>query len=217
MTDILTDDGHVLMTGTTGAGEGQGGKTTTANWWHEQSVQSGTRSLSVFYNAKCQSGIKGVTCQTLGELAAAYKQGHRLLDFQPASDYGEPEHEPVVQWVRRLPGRKQIIHDEVSFYSDSEGLNWALAQGGNMGQNSIRSIVLTQYPWDLSERMLNLLIWRVYVGVPTKSTGRFLEAMQLADLLGEIQSVAEPYHWVAITGDEINQVYSPVPESYTPD
>lgn len=217
MANILTDDGHVLITGTTGAGEGMGGKTTTANWWHEQAVETGQRAASLFYNAKGQAGIRGYTCRSLGELAQAYQQGSRVLDFQPPSDYGAEEHEYVVQWFRRLPGEKQMVHDEVSFYSDSEGLNWCLAQGGNMGSDSIRSLVLTQYPWDLSQRHLNLLIWRVYVGEPTKSTQRFLEAMGLGQLAGEIRQKAAPYHWVAITGDEITNVYEPVPESYAPD
>ncbi len=216
MADILTDAGHVLITGTTGAGEGMGGKTTTANWWHEQAVESGQREVSLFYNAKCQRGIAGRTCTTLGELAGAYQNGCRTLDFQPPSDYGAEEHEYVVQWFRRIPGRKQMIHDEVSFYNDSEGLNWCLAQGGNLDNGSIRSIVLTQYPWDLTERHLNLLIWRVYVGEPTKSTERFLQAMQLQDLAGEIRKRAAPYHWIAITGDKITNVYEPVPESYAP-
>lgn len=217
MTDILTDDGHVLMTGTTGAGEGMGGKTTTANWWHEQAVESGQREVSVFYNPKNHSGIRGRTCTTLGGLASAYRRGSRVLDFQPKSKYGEPEHEAVIQWFKRIPGRKQFIHDEVSFYADSEGLKWALAQGGNLGSGSIRSLVLTQYPWDLSERMLNLLIWRVYVGEPTKQTERYLQAMGMGEMAGEIRQRAAPYHWQAITGDEVVKVYEPVPESYAPD
>lgn len=216
MTNILTDDGHVLLTGTTGAGEGMGGKTTTANWWHEQAVTSENRDVSLFYNPKRHNGIKGQTCRSLSQLAAAYREGARLLDFQPHSEYGEPEHEPVTRWFRRLPGDKQIVHDEVSFYSDSEGLQWCLAQGGNLDTGSIRSLVLTQYPWDLSERQLNLLIWRVYVGQPTKSTERYLLSMGLGELSAEIERLAQPYGWIAITGDEIINVYEPVPETYTP-
>ena len=213
--DIITDDGHALFTGTTGAGAKHGGKTTTANWLHDQLQDKGHVAVSVFYNPKGHDWIRGTKVVDVMDMAREYREGTRKFNFVPASDYGDKEHEAVVKFLRRLPGRKLMVHDEAKFYMDNDGMRWALSQGGNMDDRSIRSFVLAQQPWDLPEEYLNLLTWKVYVGPPTKSMERYLKTMDLAHIIEDVRKVAKPYHWVAVSGGEIMKVYKPVPESYS--
>jgi hypothetical protein len=48
----LTDGGHVLISGATGAKEGYGGKTVTANWWFSEAVRKGWHDMGIFINPK---------------------------------------------------------------------------------------------------------------------------------------------------------------------
>lgn len=219
MSDVRTDSGHVMVTGTTGAKAEHGGKTTLANWFHDQAVDTGHRDLSVFYNPKRHGFIRGNTVRTVSGFAKAYRAGARKIDFQPKSDYGDVEHEAVVQLLRRLPGRKQMFHDEAKFYADSDGLRWALSQGGNLDSGSIRSFVLTQHPWDLPEEFTNLVSWTVFVGKPTKESERYFQAMKLSHAAERLRELSDSgqfgaYHWAVFTGGELDDVYAPVDAAY---
>ena len=217
--EVLTDGAHVLVTGATGAGDNYGGKSVLANWWVEQSVRTGWHDMGLFYNPKGLGYVRGRTVRSLNELADAYAAGVRLFDFRPESTYGEEEHTPVVEMLRRLPGKKIVAHDECQAYLKSEGLAWAHAQGGNMSNSEdptddIRSLFVTQRAWNAPEKLRANCPLKVWVGPATSEAERFFSSEQMKAAWREAKEAAGPYKWTVTNAGEYVDTFPPVPEEY---
>ena len=208
----LTDGGHVLISGATGAKEDYGGKTTTANWWFEQSVERGWHDQGVFLNPKKHSNIRGRTVSTLKGLAESYREGYRLFDWQGAVD--EESVDAIVQFFAELSGETVIVFDEAQSYRDADGLDWVLSQGGNLDSGSFTALVLTQRPWNLSEELRANLPVKIWVGPVTSEGRKFFEVEHMKRVGQQLKDEMEPYHWAVTDGGEYQHVNPPVPGEY---
>jgi len=219
MSYYLQNGAHVLITGATGAGDEYGGKTVLANWWFEQSVKSGQFDFGLFFNPKGHNFVRGVTIRSLEELVQEYQSGTRMFEYIPRRD-SAAEHAQLVETLRQVPGDKILIHDECHEVSDSEMLDWCYRQGGNVGNGSrfatgdIRSIGVTQHPWDLPESVTNNAPLMVWVGPKTQQSKRYFQSMQISGVYDEIGDVP-PYHWAVIDAGELVEINKAVPEEYS--
>jgi hypothetical protein len=208
----LTDGGHVLISGATGAKAEYGGKTTTANWWFEQSVEKGWHDQGVFINPKGHSNVRGQSVSTLKGLAESYRAGHRLFSWEGAADADAVDH--VVGFFRHLSGETIVVFDEAQSYRDSDGLNWVLSQGGNLDSGSFTALVLTQRPWNLSEELRGNLPVKIWVGPITSEGRKFFEVEHMKRVASQLAGEMEPYSWAVTDGGDFQHVNPPVPEAY---
>ncbi|TKX79266.1 hypothetical protein EXE53_16690 [Halorubrum sp. SD626R] len=214
----LTDGSHVLISGATGAGDEFGGKSVLANWWFAQSVGQGWHDLGLFYNPKGLNYVRGRTVHTLKGLAQSYRAGNRLFDYRPRSDV-EAEHEAVIETLEQLPGRKIVVHDEAQSYQGSSKLNRALAQLGNMANAStptddIRSLVVTQRPWNLSEELRANMPLKVWVGPYGNEAEHFFNAERMAAAGEQVRANTGAYRWSVTDAGEFVETNPPVPEEF---
>jgi hypothetical protein len=210
----LTDSGHVLIAGATGAKAEYGGKTSTANWWFERSVAQGWHDMGLFINPKGHDRIRGQAVSTLKGLAESYRAGNRRFDYRLSHDRAEEEHTEVVEMFRELPGKGIIVHDEAQMYRDATSLNWCLSQGGNLDDGSIRSLVLTQRPWNLPEEHRANMPVKIWVGPVTSEGRKFFEVEHMQAAVSEVEAETGPYHWAVTDGGEYQHTNPPVPEEY---
>lgn len=217
MSYYLTDSSHVLITGATGAGDKYGGKTVLANWWIDNLSQS--NDMVLFYNPKGHRFVRGKEVHSLEGLVSKYNAGNRQFNFVPTDTVGD--HIEIVEFLRHIPGRKCVVHDEIHAVGDSDLTDWCYRQGGNIGNGSrfesadIRSIGVTQHPWDVPQSVLNnspLLIW---VGPKTQESKRYFQSMQIESAWGNIPDDLPPYHWAVIDGGEVVDINSAVPKEYS--
>jgi hypothetical protein len=204
----LTDSGHVLVSGSTGARDDYGGKTVLCNWWFSKLVEEGWRDMGVFINPKGHSFVRGRTVSTLKGLAESYRAGNRLFDFR--SD--DPD--SAIQTLRQLPGEKVIVADEAQSYRKSEQLNWVLSQGGNLDSGSIRALVVTQRPWNLSEELRANMPVKIWVGPVTPEGEKFFQVEQMRGEIDEVRANAGAYKWAVTDAGQYQHTNPPVPEAY---
>lgn len=208
MSYYLADGGHVLISGSTGAKDGYGGKTVLANWWSSNLVDRGHRDLAVFVNPKRHSFLEGRTVSSLKGMAEAYRAGARVLDYQGGRV------DDVVRFLKELPGEKVAVFDEAQDYGDFEGLDWVLSQGGNLDSGSIRGLVVTQRPWNLGEQLRANMPVKVWVGPVTNEGKSFFQSEQMETVARELSGEIEAYHWAVTDAGELQEVNGPVPEAY---
>lgn len=226
MSYYLNDGSHVLISGATGAGSDYGGKSVLANWWFQKSVLNGWHDVGVFFDPK---GLQYVSrsdqvrrVRSLQGLAQSYRAGYRLFDYYPRStekDDLEQEHERLIQMLRELPGGKIVVHDEAQSYQDSSGLNWCLSQGGNMSNSSeptddVRSLVVTQRPWNLGEELRANMPLKIWVGPFGNEARRFFQGEQMEAAGKKVAELTAPYHWSVTDGGDYVTTHQPVPEKY---
>lgn len=204
----LTDGGHILISGSTGAKAEYGGKTTTSNWWFEQSVQSGWNDFGVFVNPKGHSSIRGNTVSTLKGFAESYRAGNRLFDFRTDNADG------VVKMMKQLPGRKIVVFDEAQSYADSDEVGWVLSQGGNLDSGSFTALTVTQRPWNLSEEWRANMPVKVWCGPVTPEGERFFRSESMGPAIEKVKEDMAPYHWAVTDGGEYQHTNAPVPKEY---
>jgi hypothetical protein len=204
----LADGGHVLISGSTGARDDYGGKTVTANWWFSQLVERGWRDAGVYINPKGHGNIRGQRVSTLKGLAESWRSGNRLFNFHGDAPDG------VVGTLRNLPGEKVVVFDEAQQYRDSEQLDWVLSQGGNLDSGSIRGLVVTQRPWNLSEELRANMPLKVWVGPVTPEARKFFQVEQMEGEIEKVRDEMEPYHWAVTDAGTFQHVNPPVPEDY---
>ena len=214
----LTDGSHVLISGATGAGSEFGGKSVLANWWFSQSVEQRWHDLGLFYNPKGLSYVRGQTVTSLSGLAQSYRAGYRLFDYRPSNDV-EAEHEAVIETLEQLPGSKIVAHDEAQSYQGSEKLNRALAQLGNMSNAStptddIRSLVITQRPWNLNEELRANMPLKVWVGPYGNEAEHFFNAERMSAAGEKVRANTGAYRWSVTDGGEFVETNEPVPGEY---
>lgn len=218
MSYYLQNGAHVLITGATGAGDKYGGKTVLANWWFTESMKSGTYDMGLFFNPKGHNFVRGETVRSLTELVRSYAAGTRMFDFIPRDSV--KDHNDVIRTLREVPGDKLIVHDECHEVSDSDMLDWCYRQGGNIGNGSrfasgdIRSIGVTQHPWDIPESVTNNAPLVVWVGPRTQQAKRYFQSMQIT---GAYEAIGEvpPYHWSVIDAGEFVETNAAVPDRFS--
>jgi len=213
----LTDFGHVLLAGSTGSGSRYGGKTTTGNWWHDH--MPGHVDVSVFFTPERDDSIRGQRVRSLEGLAKSYRAGKRQFYYHARGSSMEPEtlvseHENLIQMLRRLPGAKAVFHDEGQVYRESSGFRWCLEEGGNIGEESIKSVVLSQRPDNLGERALNLLTTKCWVGPVTPEGEQYFKRTAMAEVASRLKGRMQPYQWAVTDGGELLHVNDPVPKKY---
>lgn len=213
----LTDGSHVLISGATGAGEEFGGKSVLANWWFSQSVRQGWHDLGLFYNPKGLNYVRGRTVSSLQGLAQSYRAGYRLFDYRPR-DVVE-EHEAVIDTLEQLPGSKIVGHDEAQSYQGSPKLSRSLAQLGNMGSASmptddIRSLVITQRPWNLTEELRANMPLKVWVGPFGNEAEHFFNAERMTAAGEKVRENTGAYRWSVTDAGEYVETNPPVPEEF---
>lgn len=204
----LADGGHVLISGSTGARDGYGGKSVLANWWYSNLVENGWRDLGVYVNPKGHSFVDGRTVRSLHGFAQSYRSGTRVFDYQ------SKDPDAIVETVRQIGDEAVIVFDEAQMYRDSDALNETLAMYGNLDEGSIRGLVVTQRPWNLSEELRANCPVKIWVGPITNEGHNFFQSEQMAAVANELDGQMDPYHWAVTDAGELQTVNSPVPESY---
>ena len=223
MSYYLTDGSHVLISGATGAGDDYGGKSVLANWWFRQAVEQGHSALGVFFNPKglgyVTRGSEVSRVRTLSGFAQAYRSGARLIDYYPGDGGSEESHGALVETLKRLPGDKIVVHDEAQAYKDAESLSWCLAQGGNMAQGSlptgdIRSLTVTQRPWNLPEEHRANMPLKIWVGPFGNEAEHFFSAERMQGAAEKVKERTGPYRWSVTDGGDYVTTHEPVPEEF---
>ena len=223
MTDryYLTDGSHVLLAGATGSGAEYGGKSVTANWWYCGSVESGWHDLGVYFDPKGLSFVRrraDASVSSLKGFAEAFRAGKRRIQYRPAYETLETEHVRLREFLRQLPGTKLVVHDEAHEYDDV--LGWWLSQAGNLGNSetettgSIRSLCVTQRPWNLPEELRANMPVKVWVGPLGNEGRRFLQSEQMETAAVEIGANTGQYRWSVTDAGEYVHTNPPVPEKY---
>lgn len=215
----LTDNTHVLIAGATGAGRKYGGKTVTANWWVTRAVESGEHDVGLFWNPKGQSFIRGRTVESLKGLAESYRAGYRHFDYRPAHGHEVEEHGDVVAFLRNVPGNKIVAHDEAQDLRDADSLDWCLSQGGNLRDSDfttgdIRSLVLTQRPWNLPEELRANMPLKVWVGPFGQEARRYFRDEQMREAAEKIEQATGQYRWSVTDAGDYVETHAPVPEEF---
>jgi hypothetical protein len=223
---FLTDAGHVLLTGITGSGDKYGGKSTTAAWWSDMLVDRGHYDYAIAFDPK-NAGYVGRTVRSVEAAAAAVEDGDRRIHFvagdhmlDPDGDALAEKHREVAAFVRGLARRGDVVavHDDAVMYRDARSLAWFTAVGGNpgRGRNRVKSLVVSQDPWDLPRRSvrsnLDVLVW---VGPVGRNTEKYFRTMDMAGALDTVEArhAGEAYVWSAIDGEDV-YTFDPVPEAY---
>jgi hypothetical protein len=208
MSYYLADGGHVLISGSTGARDDYGGKTVLANWWMDNLVQKGHRDVALFLNPKRHGFIEGQTVHTVKGLAESYRAGNRVFDVR------DTQPDKWVNFLLSLGRDAVVVFDEAQTYGDAEGLNDTLAMYGNRDDGSIRGLVITQRPWNLSEELRANMPVKVWVGPITNEGRRFFETEQMGTVADRLEGAMKPYHWAVTDAGELQEVNEPVPEGY---
>lgn len=214
----LTTGAHALISGATGAGDEFGGKSVLTNWWFYNSVQEGHHDMGLFFNPKGLNYVRGYEASSLAELAEGYQEGFRVFDYRPMQEI-EEEHGRVMETLERLPGKKIVAHDEAQSYGDAPSLSRALAQLGNMGSAStptddIRSLVVTQRPWNLKEELRANMPLKVWVGPFGNEAEHFFNAERMNAAGEKVRQNTGPYRWSITDGGEFVTTNDPVPKEF---
>lgn len=219
MTDrtYLYDGTHVLIAGVTGSGNQWGGKTATANWWADCLVERGHYDFMVAFDQKGGNYV-GERVDGPQAAAQAVQEGHRRLDWSPDGwgDFGE-QHVDMVRFADGLNGSVVLVHDDAVMYADSDSLKYATALGGNPGDggDAMKSLVVSQDPWDLPRKgvrsNLPVMAW---VGPTTEEAESYFRGMKKGSAFETIRERhTRPHMWSVVDGDRVD-TFDPVPEEY---
>lgn len=221
---VFTDGTHVLISGTTGAGADFGGKSAVANWWLDTAVPSHF-DYGIAFSPKGNRFRGAPTVTNAREAARTVNRGTRSvewsLDSAPtelASESMSDAHGQAMSFAHGLNGSVLAIHDDAVMYSDSDSLAWATALAGNPsdGGGRVKSLVVTQDPWDLPRKAVrsNLPVM-VWVGPLGDDAQRYFDSMKKAEAANKVREAhTEPYMWSVIDGSGDVTTYAPVPEKY---
>lgn len=221
--DYFTDNGHLLLTGVTGAqgdylGEsGQfGGKSALAAWWADNPGRS--KDLVVFGNFKGDDVTSVLTDFTevasVDELADAMGRGHRRIVLTPRDGDWAAVSVRLEQFIRALPAdlSKLVVLDEAPELDHDAVLSFVRVHGN--GANC-KTIVLSQSPTDISTAIVKQCV-PVWVG-PMKSDYRsWFRTHDRLDAYQFVKDTHEPFHWTVIVGTGPGEWhhYEPVAEKY---
>lgn len=221
---VFADGSHVLISGVTGAGDDFGGKTSTAAWWLETAVGAGHFDYGLAFSPK-GNRFPGPTVTNSREAAQAVSSGARVIEWTisgpPAqlasSDFGDA-HAEAMSFAWGLNGSVLAVHDDAVMFAKADSLAWSTALAGNPGpgEDRIKSIVVSQDPWDLPRQAvrsnLPVLVW---VGPLGDDAKRYFDVMKKADAADVVRERhTEPYMWSVIDGDGEVMTFGPVPERF---
>jgi len=222
MSEYITDGAHVLIAGATGSGDAYGGKSVLANWWYERLTAQGWYSVGVYFDPK---GLQFVsrqadsTVSTLQGFASAYRSGARIIQYRPTHGDEAAEHADLVELLRQLPGKKIVVHDEAQDYKTADSLAWCLSRAGNLDNadtptDSIRSLVVTQRPWNLSEELRANMPLKVWVGPFGQEARNYFQSENMRDAADAVRDATAPYRWSVTDAGDYVETNAPVPEEY---
>lgn len=213
---------HSFISGLSGAGADKGGKTALGNWWIYNAVNNHQHpEIGVFFNPKAENFIKGRTARSLADIRDGLVDGHRVFDVRvPEGADTVSVHERLIKFLRSIDGTKIVAHDEAYQYGDSDMLEWSLRQGGNIGDSErwqsgdMQSLVITQHPWDIPEKVAQNAPVKVWVGPAVGESDRYFSAMQIGSAKDKIRQHTGPHKWSVIDGGEYVETNPPVPDEY---
>jgi hypothetical protein len=213
---FLTDNSHVLLSGVTGSGEAAGGKTATANWWADRLVEAGHFDYAVAFDPKGRQ-FRGTDVTGVRDAASAVEDGARRLDWSPEgrADLAE-RHDMAARFVEGTAGSVVMVHDDAALYADGDGLAWATALGGNPGPGDypVKSLVVTQDPWDLPRKAVRANLANVgWVGPMTDDAARYFDVMQKSGMADVVRAEHDAFWWSVHDGAEVH-TFTPVPGEY---
>lgn len=214
----LLDGSHVLIAGVTGSGAEYGGKTATAHWWADRAIRSGEYRFALAFDPKGRQYHEGTHVAGPREAADAIRDGDRFLDWEPWRSTIVEDHAAALSFARGLSGDTIMIHDDAIMYAEADSLVEATALSGNPGPGKprIKSLVVSQDPWDLPRRgvraNLTVLVW---VGPVTETAYGYLRQTRGEGVADRVRDRHEgqPHVWSAIDGDDVRTIAA-VPERY---
>lgn len=219
----FTDNGHILLTGVTGAqgdylGEGGtfGGKSALATWWADNPGRE--KDLIIWGNFKHDNVASVLTdfCEvgSVEELARAMGKGARRLVLTPRDHDWAAVSERLEALVRNLDPEisKLVILDEAPELSEEAVLSFLRVHGN--GANC-KSIILAQSPTDLTTTHMKQLL-PVWVGPMKTDYESWFRTHDRYEAYQYILENHEPYHWTVIIGKDEGEWhhYDPVSEEY---
>lgn len=224
MTDpaYFGDNGHVLITGVTGArgdylGSGQfGGKSALATYW--TATHATDRDLVIFGNFKNDdvgevlNGYREVG--SVAEIADGMAAGESRFVLTPRDGDWAAVSERLEAFVRELPDdlSKWVVLDESPELSEDAVLSFVRVHGN--GANC-KTLVLAQSPTDLSTAVVKqtVLCW---VGPMKSDYLSWFRTHDIEPAFHHIDETHDPYWWTLVLGkgDGEWHTYEPVPEEY---
>jgi len=201
----LTDPGHVLISGATGAGDRYGGKSSTAHWWISSLIDNGWIDIAVVIDPG-SGPYSFKTYKTLRGMAQAYQSGVRRFSWQSESAVSD-----VVRFVDELPGSACVVFDEAWMYADDSGMLDVVRNLGNQ-DDPIRAIVVSQRAWDLPDSIRNSIPLKVWCGPITSEGEQYFKSSGMGHIPESVD--LDPYHWLVSDGGELVETNPPVPEGF---
>ncbi|MDS0243945.1 MULTISPECIES: hypothetical protein [unclassified Haloferax] len=219
----FTDNGHLLLTGVTGAqgdylGEsGQfGGKSALATWWADNPGRS--RDLVIFLNAK--SDDVGAVLDDFDEVNRVGdipdvmdRSGGRVI-LTPVDGDWEAVSRRLESFVRALPQdmTKLVVLDEAPELDEDAVLSFVRVHGN--GANC-KTLVIAQSPTDISTKIAKQCV-PVWVGPMKNDYGSWFAVHDIKEAFDFISAAHAPYHWTVIIGKAAGEWhhYEPVPAKY---
>lgn len=221
--DYFTDQGHLLLTGVTGAqgdylGEGgqYGGKSALAAWFADNPGRE--FELVIFGNFKADDVTDVLDdyreVYSVEQLAEAMGEGARRLVLTPADGDWEAVSRRLEAFVRELPSdmEKMVVLDEAPELDESAVLSFVRVHGN--GANC-KSLVISQSPTDISTAIVKQCV-PVWVGPMKSDYESWFRTHDRHEAYKYIAENHDPYEWtvVAGTGEGEWHHYPPVPEEY---
>lgn len=217
----FTDGSHVLVAGISGSGDRFGGKTSTCSWLVDHLVPDHF-DFGVCFSPKGHN-FPGPTVTTAPDAADAVASGARVVEWSVSGspfdvDDLDERHAEAMDFADGLDGSVVAIHDDAAGYAGSDSLAWATSMAGNpaSGDDPIKSLVVTQDPWDLPRRSVRTnLPTVVWVGPLSSEGEKFFRQNGLSDVVEPIRERhSVPYRWSVIDPDGRVTSFRPVDESY---
>lgn len=221
--DYFTDNGHLLLTGVTGAqgdylGEsGQfGGKSALAAWFADNPGRE--KELVIFGNFKGDDVCSVLTdfreVGSVDEVADVMGSGARLIVLTPRDGDWEAVSQRLEQFVRALPSdmEKLVVLDEAPELDHDAVLSFVRVHGN--GANC-KTIVLSQSPTDISTAIVKQCV-PVWVGPMKSDYESWFRTHDRHEAYRFIDENHEPYHWTVVVGTGPGEWhhYQPVPAEY---
>ncbi len=80
--------------------------------------------------------------------------------------------------------------------------------------DDIRSLVITQRPWNMPEKERANMPLKIWVGPFGNEAEHFFDAERMDRAAKQVKEATGPYHWSVTDGGDYVETNSPVPEEY---
>lgn len=218
---VFADGSHVLISGVTGSGDEYGGKSSVAAWWLDTAVPVHF-DFGIAFSPK-GSRFAGPTVTNAREAADAIGSGSRIVEWSVSGsptnfDALGDAHAEAMSFASGLAGDVLAVHDDAITYAGADSLKWCCALAGNPSGdgNRIKSIVVSQDPWDLPRKAvrsnLPVLIW---VGPVTDEIDKFFRQSGKGPAVDVVRERHDrPFMWSVVDGAGTVSTFNPVPDRY---